>query len=346
MNKDEAERCIELGLSALKLGDKDKAIRMFQKSDSLFSNELAKKYLKIASEQPQITKKSEEKIKQQPAKPSAPQYKPEQETMCRQILQKTDYYDILSLQKTANQDEIKKSYRKLALRLHPDKNFAPSASEAFKKINKAFACLSDEVKRRTYDQTGQEEVHGIDNRPFNNGDFAEHIFREFFNESFFFPSQGFQRTYRTQSQHSSNENRAQAGQGGNVRMPLMQLLPILVLIFVSLASNLQGSSEVYSFHYSSTYSIRKNTENLRVEYFLTPSFASDLTQSEKSRLEKTIESTYLSYMQHECEVQKRKKNNLLNKAKYYKGASAQNYKDYAEAVDLSTCSKLQKLMQK
>jgi DnaJ-class molecular chaperone len=56
---------------------------------------------------------------------------------------KTNFYEILCLQKTATDEEIKKAYRKLALRVHPDKNRAPAAVDAFKKVGQAYACLSD-----------------------------------------------------------------------------------------------------------------------------------------------------------------------------------------------------------
>jgi len=50
----------------------------------------------------------------------------------------TDYYDILNLKKGATDKEIKKSYRKLAVKWHPDKNSDPGAEEEFKKINEAY----------------------------------------------------------------------------------------------------------------------------------------------------------------------------------------------------------------
>ncbi|CAH0382769.1 unnamed protein product [Bemisia tabaci] len=64
-------------------------------------------------------------------------------------------YQILGLPKTATQDEIKKTFRKLALKYHPDKNpNNPEASEKFKEINKANAILSDLTKRNIYDNYG------------------------------------------------------------------------------------------------------------------------------------------------------------------------------------------------
>ena len=61
-----------------------------------------------------------------------------------------DYYQVLGVDKKATADEIKKSYRKLALKWHPDKNpNNKSAEEKFKKISEAYAVLSDAKKRRT-----------------------------------------------------------------------------------------------------------------------------------------------------------------------------------------------------
>ena len=63
-----------------------------------------------------------------------------------------DYYDILGVPRTATADEIKKAYRKLAVKYHPDKNPGDTAAEEmFKKINTAYDVLGDEEKRRQYD---------------------------------------------------------------------------------------------------------------------------------------------------------------------------------------------------
>jgi len=68
-----------------------------------------------------------------------------------------DYYKILGVEKSATEDEIKKAYRKLALKYHPDRNQGDKASEErFKKINEAYAVLSDPKKRQQYDMIGAE----------------------------------------------------------------------------------------------------------------------------------------------------------------------------------------------
>ena len=64
--------------------------------------------------------------------------------MCKDVLKKKDYYEILGLEKSATEDQIKQSYRKLALKFHPDRNLAPSATQAFQKLGQAYACLSDQ----------------------------------------------------------------------------------------------------------------------------------------------------------------------------------------------------------
>lgn len=65
-----------------------------------------------------------------------------------------DYYEILGVQKTASAAEIKSAYRKMALKFHPDKNKEKDAEEKFKEINEAYQILSDEQKRKAYDQFG------------------------------------------------------------------------------------------------------------------------------------------------------------------------------------------------
>ena len=63
-----------------------------------------------------------------------------------------NYYEILEVSKDANQDEIKKAYKKLAKKFHPDINKESGAEEKFKKINEAYEVLSDETEREEYDQ--------------------------------------------------------------------------------------------------------------------------------------------------------------------------------------------------
>ena len=83
---------------------------------------------------------------------------------------KRDYYEILGVSKGASDDEIKKAYRKLAVKYHPDKNPGDKEAEAkFKEINEAHDVLSDKQKRARYDQFGHAGVGGAGGNPFGGG---------------------------------------------------------------------------------------------------------------------------------------------------------------------------------
>ena len=68
-----------------------------------------------------------------------------------------DLYAILGIEKNASEDEIKKAYRKLAKKYHPDVNKTKEAEEKFKQINDAYSILSDPKKRQNYDTYGDPE---------------------------------------------------------------------------------------------------------------------------------------------------------------------------------------------
>lgn len=83
--------------------------------------------------------------------------KSEQEVPCLSIKpQGKDFYKILGITHESNEDEIKKAYRKLALKFHPDKNSDPDAEDKFKEIAEAYEVLTDPQKRSVYDQFGEE----------------------------------------------------------------------------------------------------------------------------------------------------------------------------------------------
>ena len=72
-------------------------------------------------------------------------------------MSKKDYYDVLGVTKSAGKDELKKAYRKLAMKYHPDRNPDDvQAAEKFKELSEAYEILSDDQKRQTYDNFGHE----------------------------------------------------------------------------------------------------------------------------------------------------------------------------------------------
>lgn len=102
-----------------------------------------------------------------------------------------DYYSVLGLQRNASQDEIKKAFRKLALKYHPDRNQGNKEAEAkFKDINEAYQVLSDPQKKSQYDQFGTTDFDagsgGFNAGNFDFGDFGDlgDIFGSFFGGGF------------------------------------------------------------------------------------------------------------------------------------------------------------------
>ena len=98
---------------------------------------------------------------------------------------KKDYYEVLGVVKSASPDEIKKAYRKSALKHHPDKNKGDKAAEAkFKEASEAYHILSDKKRRTNYDQFGHAAFEGSGGRGgFSNFDFSgsfSDIFEDFF----------------------------------------------------------------------------------------------------------------------------------------------------------------------
>ena len=87
----------------------------------------------------------------------------------------SNYYKILNLKKGATDKEIKKAYRKLAVKFHPDKNSSPEAEEKFKEISEAYTVLSDPEKKLRYDKFGKA---GLDGGGMNFN--PEDIFSSFF----------------------------------------------------------------------------------------------------------------------------------------------------------------------
>ena len=104
---------------------------------------------------------------------------------------KRNYYTLLGVQRSASSEEIKRAYRKLALRFHPDRNSAPDAERRFQEVNEAYAVLSNPEQRSAYDDFGKRgggdplqngSVSQGDLKDIFGADLFEELFSSLFNE--------------------------------------------------------------------------------------------------------------------------------------------------------------------
>src|ERR1700682_3040113 len=101
---------------------------------------------------------------------------------------KRDYYEILGVNRGAGEDELKKSYRRLAIQFHPDRNPGDKeAEERFKELNEAYQVLSDSDRRSQYDRLGHAAFEGHAGGGFGGFDFTqgfEEVFSDIFGDFF------------------------------------------------------------------------------------------------------------------------------------------------------------------
>ncbi|OBS68721.1 hypothetical protein A6R68_02745 [Neotoma lepida] len=239
---------------------------------------------------------------------SAKGYTSEQVAAVKRVKQCKDYYEILGVSRSASDEDLKKAYRKLALKFHPDKNHAPA-------IGTAYAVLSNPEKRKQYDQFGDDKSqaarhghgHGDFHRGFEADISPEDLFNMFFGGGFpsskstgsstwgwgwglkavpltrhfhisgnvHVYSNGRMR-YTYQQRQDRRENQGDGGLG-----VFVQLLPILILILVSALSQLMVSSPPYSLspRPSVGHVHKRVTDHLNVVYYVADTFSEEYTGS-------------------------------------------------------------------
>ncbi|KAI3692512.1 hypothetical protein L6452_32329 [Arctium lappa] len=271
-NKDEALTCLKIGKDALRLNDRARALKFISKAQRLDPSLPVDDLLSTLLGNPvNDSSKSSETgddsgvRRRVPATGSSTRsgsgtYTEEQITIVAEIKRKKDFYEILDLEKTCSVEDVRKAYRKLSLKVHPDKNNAPGSDEAFKKVSMAFQCLSVDEDRKKYDgirsdehvyqnQTTDHNVH----QEFGNGVYnydgdvdAETIFR-----NFFYGETNHRPTTSRCTGHCSETRTARNSPGGldpNVLVPvLLVVLAVLVCLLAFDAMFKQSIDEVWFF---------------------------------------------------------------------------------------------------
>ncbi|XP_063817538.1 dnaJ homolog subfamily B member 12 [Pseudophryne corroboree] len=355
-NRDEAERCIGIALNAIKSQNPDKALRFLEKAQKLFPTDRARELIES------LTKNSHSNGTE-PTKPchrknaaetpsangeaggeTSKSFTQDQVESVKRIKQCKDYYEILGVTREATEEDLKKSYRKLALKFHPDKNHAPGATEAFKAIGNAYAVLSNAEKRKQYDQFGDQKVnasrhgHSDFHRGFEADISPEDLFNMFFGGGFPSSNVHVYSNGRMHYTYSQRQNRRENQGEGSLGM-FVQLMPILILIIVSALSQMMVSNPPYSLsHRLSVGHIHKRvTEHLKVPYFVSESFAEEYTGVNLRNVERSVEEDFIANLRNNCWKEKQQKEGLLYRARYF---GDQDLYQRAQRMGTPSCNRL------
>lgn len=359
-NKDEAERCMELAERYLREKRYEEAEKFVRKAQKLYPTKKAEDVLAkvtMMSKQNQQKSESEPTVRKRQTAPkesthtqASNDYTKEQLEHIKRIKKCKDYYEILGVSKDATDSDIKKAYKKLALQLHPDKNKAPGAAEAFKAIGNAVAILTDVEKRKQYDMYGPEEErmqsaqahqnhsHYNYTRGFEADITAEELFGMFFGGGF--PQQEF---YMRRSGRWARQQEAQAqhvhSQQANGYTTFLQMLPVLLLILLTMMSSFFISDPVYSLHSNAKYSVLRTTQGLRVPYYVKENFHTEY-QGSLRRLEISVEEEYLHNLRHACFREKSYRETMMWKARNF---GDQELFSKAKNIEMPSCKRVQDL---
>ncbi|KAM1191772.1 hypothetical protein ACFX15_011887 [Malus domestica] len=323
-NKDEALRCVRIAEEAIASGNKGRALKFIKIAQRLNQNLQVDALLvkceaiNSGSSASSVDEKGASEIRKGAGVEKLDRglngevsYTEEHIQLVRKIKRYKDYYAILGVEKTCSGEDIRKAYRKLSLKVHPDKNKAPGSEEAFKIVSKAFKCLSDGDSRRQYDQTGlvdefeyNQQHNNMRRRRRGGNDFFDNdfdpdeIFRAFFGQSDMFRTG---RVYRT-SRPAGHQREESQGGGPNI-MLLVQILPFLVIV---LLAYLPFSEPVYSLQKNYNYQIPKTTEKYGVEFFVkSQAFDESYPVGSVARdnIENSVIKDYKNVLVHYCRVE-------------------------------------------
>ncbi|KAB1209067.1 Chaperone protein dnaJ 49 [Morella rubra] len=347
-NKDDALKCLKIGKEALEGGDRTRAFKFITKASRLDptlpvddllsalekdSNGAADQKAQDSnghsngqadpppptpskqSDQPSLRHRVPSAGPASSSASSSASYTEEQIAIVRQIKKKRDYYEILGLERSCTVEDVRKAYRKLSLKVHPDKNKAPGADEAFKVVSKAFQCLSNEETRRKYEVSGSDEpvyerraarrgapqgYNGYYEAEFD----AEEIFRNFFFGGMAPATTQFRGfNFGTGTAPRGGDNGSTGGL--NARM-LIQLLPVLLILLLSF---FPSSEPIYALSRSYPYEYRFTTLKGVNYYVKSTKFEQDYPSgsAERAALEGRVEREYFNILSQNCrlEIQRR-----------------------------------------
>lgn len=166
-NRDDAGLCLDRATEALASGDLARAKRMLSRSKRMYSKgALASAQGRLVTSIVAAERTAARHASEAEEPPPKRESTPDMDAVVSKVQKAASkgHYAVLGVERDASDAEIKKAFRKLALALHPDKNCADGAEDAFKKASRAFEVLGDSEKRKTYDQFGVDDVADMQHR--------------------------------------------------------------------------------------------------------------------------------------------------------------------------------------
>ncbi|XP_034102272.1 dnaJ homolog subfamily B member 1 [Drosophila albomicans] len=262
----------------------------------------------------------------------------------QKVLRCRSHYEVLRISHHATYSEVKRAYKRLALRLHPDKNRAPGADEAFQRINEAADTLTDNQKRIDYNMlTVIGDCFGARKRRWSSGEADEDDEVEEYAE---------QMEAEFDAEEEYSQQRRPSYQPANQRVPQSQSLYQTEQLVIGLAASVvfivitlqyMAKAPNFSFTPTSTHSVQLTSSINQVPYFVTPEFASsEQTPEQLQRMEEQIEEMYLTDLKYSCKQERKMRDKLLNRAR---NANNRNLRDHALKMPTPACHALVKIDQ-
>lgn len=396
MDREESDRLIEKAKLCLRSGRKEKALQLLYEAQKIYPSTRARVLIDAIVKNGYTPPDDERTYTPPPGwrnadenvPPSAPHQRPstqeraeastddkksyteEQRQGVLRIKKCRDFYEILGVPKDASDEDLKKAYRKLALRFHPDKNCAPGATDAFKAIGNAYAVLSNPEKRQQYDEYGDQGPaetssqpsaqprqayarHRSFTRDFEPDISPEELFNIFFGGRFptgnihVYTNGGASYAHyyqpRRRRPYERREEEVEESRSTNNFTPLLQLLPVLVLIVISVFTQLMATNPPYSLFYKPSMGlvVSRETQHMGVPYYVDKSFEKEYRGAALDELEKTIETDYIDHLQSSCWKEKQQKSDLANLGQLYRD---ERLKQKAETMKLDHCDKLHRFI--